>query len=141
VQLGAAAFGQRFVGHVADQEVAEPEPPGSGPGGITVGGAARSLGTDQLSADQHGEAWPHRWPRGLWRQRDDRLPVEHLADDACPLQDRPLLDVEPIQAGCQQRGHAGWDGDVGQVGGGLPSVVGADEQPPVNQFCDELFDK
>ena len=91
-----------------------------GCGGVTVGGAARFLGTDQLSADQHGQAWPTAGRSGSWRQRDDRLPVEHLADHARPLQDRPLLDVEPIQAGRQQRGHAGRDGD-GQVGGGLPS--------------------
>jgi len=56
MQLGAPAFGQRLVAHVTDQEVAEPEPLGSGRGGVTVGGAARSLGTDQLSADQHGQA-------------------------------------------------------------------------------------
>src|SRR5215213_2164773 len=72
------------------------------------------------------------------RSRGQRPPVEHLADDARPLQHGALLEVQPVQAGCQQGGDGAGDGGADQVGGRRPVAAGLAEHALVDQLGDQL---
>src|SRR5215211_4213404 len=75
------------------------------------------------------------------RSRGQRPPVEHLADDARPLQHGALLEVQPVQAGCQQGGDGAGDGGADQVGGRRPVAAGLAEHALVDQLGDQLLDE
>ena len=93
VQVGAERLGERVVGGVADQQVAEAV--------AVVAGDLRTVGTDELPADESGE--PGRHLRLLGGERLHRAAVEDLALDGAPLEHRAFGLVELVEAGRQQR--------------------------------------
>ena len=80
VQLGSGRLGQRLVGGVADQQVAEPE-------GV-VAREEPAARPDELLADQPAKVSAHC--RLVGRERLDSPPMEDLALDRPAFQRHPL---------------------------------------------------
>ena len=89
VQLGADCLRKRFVGCVADQQVAEAE--------AVVACDYRPVRPDQLPAHERSESW--RDLRFLRRKCLHPAAVEHLALDRATLQHSSLGEVELVEPG------------------------------------------
>ena len=108
VQLRPGGFGEGVVGGVADQQVAEAE--------AVLACELRLVGSDQLPADERGQAWRHL--RLLRCERLHGAAVEDLALDRAPLEHPPLARVELVEAGGEQRPQARRHLDPGSRLGG-----------------------
>ena len=86
VQLGSGRLGQRVVGGVSDQQVAEAE-------GVFRRNLRR-VGADQALADEGGEARRHR---PAVSKRLNSSAVEDLALDRTPLEHRALRTLELVE--------------------------------------------
>ena len=93
VQLRPGGFRERVVGGVADQQVAEAE--------AVLACELRLVGTDQLPADERGQARRHL--RLLRCERLHGAAVEDLALDRAALEHPPLGRVELVEAGGEQQ--------------------------------------
>ncbi len=117
VQLGPGLLGQRVVGGVADELVAELEAVAAAEGGL---GRAQ-----QLLADQGQQVGVGRGPGRLGGEGEHGRPVEGLAHDRRAVQQGPLLAGQPVQAGGQQRLDGRRGGGGGQVVGHPAAAVAA----------------
>ena len=79
VELRPLGLGERFVGGVANEDVAELE-------GVAGRSSERSGRTSSLRTSARSER-PDLWPQGLVASSVDRRLLEHAADDARPLGD------------------------------------------------------
>ena len=93
VQVGTDRLGERVVGGIADQQMAEAV--------AVVAGELGAVGADELVAHERGE--PGRDLRLLGRQRLHGAAMEDLALDRASLEHAPLGLVELVEAGCEQR--------------------------------------
>ena len=101
MQLGARRLGQRVVGGVSEQQVAEAE-------GV-LSGKLRRVGADQVLPDERGEARRHR---AALRERLHGAAVEDLALDRAPLQHGALSVLELVEPRGEERLQGRWDGDL-----------------------------
>ncbi len=133
VQLGALALRCRLVGAVAQQDVQEPE-------GLHTG-QVRPVGMNQFLAYQRLAVRGHAGPVRRGGQFDHRVEVEPLTDNGGTFQHPPLVHVEPVETGREQRGDRGWDLDRAKVAGRDPPVALPAQQPVVDQGRERLFDE
>jgi len=107
VQLGARLLGERLVGRVANQQVAEP---------IRLVAGKRSLvRPNQLHAHQARQPLPDLPPHRLRRQLHDGSAVEDLALHRSPLDDRSLLAAETVEASGEQGLDTGRDDELTDI--------------------------
>ena len=102
VQVGAGRLGERVVGRVADQQVAEAE--------AVLARDLRPVRPDQLLADERGEARGDL--RLLGRERLDGAAVEDLALDRAALEHASLGRLELVEPGREQRLQRRRDDDL-----------------------------
>ena len=93
VQVGPLGLRRRFVGRVADQQVAEAK--------RVVAGDLGRVGSDRAPAHEGGQ--PRRQSRLPGGQRLHGAAVEDLALHGAVLQDRPLRGIELVEARGEQR--------------------------------------
>ena len=102
VEVGAGRLGQRLVGGVADQQVAEAE--------AVLARELRPVRPDQLLADERGQA---RGDLGLLgRECLHGAAVEDLALDRAALEHAPLARLELVEPGREQRLQRRRDDDL-----------------------------
>ena len=130
VQLGPGLLGDRVVGGVAQQQVAELEP-------LVAGEAGRGR-AEQLPAHQGLEPGRDLGPDRRRRQRLHGALVEHLPGHGGPFQHRPLGPLQPVQPGGEQRLDAGRDAEVVQAGGD-PAAVPAAQPALLDQGGQQLL--
>ena len=101
VQLGAGGLGERIIGGVSDQQVAEAE-------GIVPGELCR-IGAHELFAHERRERRRHL---PIARERLDRRSVEELALDGPAPEQGSLRLVELVESSAEQRLEVGRDSHV-----------------------------
>ena len=107
MQVGADRLGERVVGGVANQQVAEAV--------AVVSGDLSTVGTDELAPHERGE--PGRDLRLLGSERLHAAAVEDLALDRAALEHPALGLVELVEPGRQQRLQRRRHVDVPVLGG------------------------
>ena len=115
MELGSHLLGNRLVGGIPDEQVAE-----------AVRDLAREEGlvrSDQLLAHEGAQEGGNRGIERLVGERLHRAAVEHLALDGSALDHRPLVAGEAIEASGEQRVDSGRDGDGHQVAHPHPATT------------------
>ena len=95
VELGSGLLGERVVGGVADQEVAEAE--------CLLVGVGRLVGADQLLPDEREEMGGDVVALGRRRQLLHGAAVEDLPFDGAAADHVALARAEPVEPGLQER--------------------------------------
>ena len=119
MQLGTFLLGERLVGGVADQVVAELE--------AILASCIRTVRAQQVAAHQRGKVAAEPGTLLLGGEGGHRCPREALADHAGLLQHGPLAGRELLQAGGQQHLDRRRDADATQLGAGQPATTIAAE--------------
>ena len=127
VEVGADRLGERVVGGVADQQVAEAV--------AVVAGELRAVGADQLAAHEPGE--PGRHLRLLGRERLHGAAVEDLALDRAALEHPALGLVELVEPRREQRLQRGRHLDL-RVAGGHREHLGDEQRVAARRPRDPL---
>ena len=104
VELGPGPLGERVVGGVADQEVAEAE--------RLLVGVGRLVGPDHLLAHEREEVSGHVVPLGGGRELLHGAAVEDLALDGAAADHVPLAGAEPVEPGLEERLNRRRDDDL-----------------------------
>ena len=128
VQLGPGCLGERVVGGVADQDVAEAE--------RVLAGERGPVGPDQLLAHQRGQ------PRGhllLGRGEGlDGAAVEELALDRAALEHAPVGSLELVEPGGKKRPQRRWHDDLVAGAGRHRDHLGHEQRVAAGGACDPL---
>jgi hypothetical protein len=128
VQFGSRGLGESVVGGVAYQQVAEAE--------SVLGREPGLVGTDQLLADERGEA--RSQVPFLGSESLDRAAVEDLPFDRATLEDGALPAFELIEACGQQRLQAGRDDHLTLGLAGHGQHLGDEQRVTARRMCDLL---
>ena len=133
VERGSLRLGDRLVGGIPEQDVAEPEPVRA----AEIGGHRPKDVLQQQAAEVVLDA-----TRALaGDERAHRRAVEHLAHDRRGLHDPPLLGRESVQARGEQGRDRGRDLHVREVGRGDPLAVLLDQDGVVDEHRQHLLDE
>ena len=133
VELGSLLLGERLVGGVADEGVAEAE-------GVAEE-AACPVGAHELAADHVRQAGVQLVASRLVEQLVDRGPPEDAPDDGCPLHDRPVAGCQPVQPRGDEGGDGRGHGNAGQVAGHDPAAALLAQHAVVDEHRDQLLDE
>ncbi len=106
-----------------------------------AGAQLRTVGPNELLADQGQEGSPDDWPEALVRKFADGRRLEHPADDAASFGDGTFGRFELLEAGGEECADRDRDMDRGEVRFRLPGPVGSlDEEAVVDEHGEELLD-
>jgi hypothetical protein len=105
VELGASLLGQRVIGGVADEEVAEAE--------CFLVRVRRMVRPNHLFAHEREEVRCHVFPFRGWREILHGAPMEDLTFDGAAADHVALARTEPVKPGLEERLDRGWYDDVG----------------------------
>jgi hypothetical protein len=106
-----------------------------------AGAQLRTVGPDELLADQGQEGAPDDGPEALVRKLADGRRLEHAADHAASFGDGTLGRFELLEAGGEECADRDRDMNRGEVRFRPPGPVGSlDQEAVVDEHGEELLD-
>ena len=133
VQVGSAFLGDRPVGGVPDQDVAESE--------RLFAGDHRAIRPHELLADQRTDQIGCVVAEDLGEQVANGAGVELLADHGGTLDDATLVVGQAFETRGEERRDRGWDRDRAEIARRDPGPVLPDQHPVVDHHREHLLDE